>query len=63
MFDDETTWLADSLRVAIEQLQAMTIQADRQSARIVSLIAELRTARAEAQALGAQVRYLQNIAA
>jgi hypothetical protein len=63
MFDDDTMWLADTLRESITQVRALTVQCDRQSARILSLIAELRTVRAEAQGLRAQIRAMQDLAA
>lgn len=62
-FDDDTQMLADTLIEAMSQLRAMTKKCDQQSARILSLVAELRETRAEARALRAQVRCLQDIAA
>jgi hypothetical protein len=62
-FDDDTQLLADTLRESITQLRAVTVQCDRQSARILALVGELRTVRAEAQALRAQVRAMQDVAA
>jgi hypothetical protein len=61
--DDDTRLLADTLREAVEHVRTLTVRCDRQSARILALVGELRLTRAEAAAAHAQLRALRERAA